>query len=159
VGVVGECLGTGLDLSLIYLKGTTKNQQSNQLNISFVPARFALGVDSSVAFLTSIFISLQLYVVCRRLRWPADFKTNPRICPPWWVPPGGVRFRCCWRTPTPLCTQWTSLLPQVAVHLVLDRRSYMPLQRALPLVHHAVIVDQIDANISALWITLVKASS
>jgi hypothetical protein len=84
VGVVGGCLEMGPDLPLIYLKGYDRlnNQQSNQINISFVPLLFALGVDSNLAFFTSIFTSLRLYVVWRRLGWDADPKTNPRISPP-----------------------------------------------------------------------------
>jgi hypothetical protein len=34
-GVIGECLETGLDLSLIYLKGTNINNRST-INISLV---------------------------------------------------------------------------------------------------------------------------
>jgi hypothetical protein len=59
MGVVRGRLGTGLDVPLIYLKwyGRLNNQQSNQINISFVPLLFVIGVDSNIAF-TLIFTSL-----------------------------------------------------------------------------------------------------
>jgi hypothetical protein len=67
VGIVRE-RGTGLDLPL-YLKGydRLKHQQSNQINISFVPLLFSIAVDSNIAFFTSIFSSstlLRLQVSC-----------------------------------------------------------------------------------------------
>jgi hypothetical protein len=46
--------------------------------ISSVSLLFVLGVASNVAFFTSIFNSLRLYIAWRRLRWPVDPKTNPR---------------------------------------------------------------------------------
>jgi hypothetical protein len=36
---------------------------NNQINISYVPLPFALGVNSNVAFFTSILTSLRLYIV------------------------------------------------------------------------------------------------
>jgi hypothetical protein len=58
VGVVRE-RGTGLDL-LLYLKDRLKHQQSNQINISFVPLLFAIAVDSNISFFNSIFTSSTL---------------------------------------------------------------------------------------------------
>jgi hypothetical protein len=43
---------------------------------------FSLGVASNVAFYTSIFTSLRLYIAWRCLAWPTDPNTNPRITPP-----------------------------------------------------------------------------
>jgi hypothetical protein len=40
---------------------------------------FSLGVGSNIAFFISIFIPLRIYVIWRRLGWPANPKTNPRI--------------------------------------------------------------------------------
>jgi hypothetical protein len=65
------------------------HQQSNQINISSVPLLFAIEVDNNVAFFTSIFTSIRLCVVWRRLRWPADPKTNHGSLLPDGAPYGG----------------------------------------------------------------------
>jgi hypothetical protein len=100
----------GFKPSLIYLKGYNrlKNQQSNQINISSVPLLFALRLDSNVVFFTSIFISLQLYSVWRRLGWSADPRQTLGSLLPDRVPPRGLdpsvvgeRRRLCTRVDRP----------------------------------------------------------
>jgi hypothetical protein len=84
VEVVGQRLKAGLDLPLIYSKGYDRlnNQQSNQNQYIFCSFIFDLGIDSNIVFFTSIFTSLRLYVVWRRLGWPIDPKTKHVISLP-----------------------------------------------------------------------------
>jgi hypothetical protein len=90
------------------------HQQLNQINISFVPLLFALEVDNNVAFFTSTFTSLRICVVWRRLRWPADPKTNHRMSVFWVRPRTGVTPQGAFRSRT--------VLPTVARWFVLGAR-------------------------------------
>jgi hypothetical protein len=78
----------GLD-PLIYLKGydRLKHQQSNQNQYIFYSFTFALEVYSNIAFSASTLTFLRLYIVWRRISWPTDSKTKPKIFTHRRVPP------------------------------------------------------------------------
>jgi hypothetical protein len=77
-----------------------EDQQSGQNQYIFCSLLFPLGVDSNVAFFTS----LRFYVVWRRLGWPIDPKTKHRISPPDGAPPKS-EIQMLLRTSSPVRTR------------------------------------------------------
>jgi hypothetical protein len=78
----------GPDLPLIYMNvyGQLCASTIEPNQYIFYSYTFSLGVARNVPFFIPILTPLRLYVAWRRLGWPADPKTNPRITPPNGVP-------------------------------------------------------------------------
>jgi hypothetical protein len=129
VDYVGECLETGSELLLIYMKGYNwLRTPTIEWKIYLLFLYFSLGVASNLAFFISIFTSLRLYVIQRRLGWSIDPKINLGITPPWWGPSCETRSRWCWRTSSPLRTRGLS----GSTHGSTQRNMFLLLGRRLP---------------------------